>query len=106
MALSDREQQLFEQLEKQLEDEDPRLAATLAAPAAPTLSTRRIVLGVLIDFVGIVTVFVGLMLPGLAPSIFVGVFGFAVMVAGLHVALSTAGPKPPTPQWLLPELRR
>ncbi|WP_159617691.1 DUF3040 domain-containing protein [Arthrobacter zhaoguopingii] len=105
MALSEHEQKLFDQLEKQLEDEDPRLAATLATAAAPSLSTRRIVLGVLIDFVGLLTVFVGVMLSGLAPSIFVGVFGFAVMVAGLHVALSAAGSKPPTPQWLLPELR-
>ncbi|MHA7261980.1 DUF3040 domain-containing protein [Arthrobacter sp. TMN-37] len=103
MALSEHEQKLFDQLEKQLEDEDPRLAATLATAEPPALSTRRIVLGVLIDFFGILTVFLGVMLSGLAPSIFVGVFGFAVMVVGMYVAMSAAEPKPRTPRWLLPE---
>jgi hypothetical protein len=101
MALSDREQQLFDQLEKQLRDDDPRLAAVLAPAAAPTASTRRIVLGVLIDVAGFLTVFIGVMLSGLAASISVGVFGFAVMVFGMYVALSAAEPRPSGRQWLL-----
>ncbi|RJU02611.1 DUF3040 domain-containing protein [Arthrobacter frigidicola] len=101
MALSDREQQLFDQLEKQLRNDDPRLAAALAPAAAPTVSTRRIVLGVLIDVAGFILVFIGVMLSGLAASISVGVFGFAVMVVGLYVALSAAEPRPRASQWLL-----
>ncbi|WP_294565941.1 DUF3040 domain-containing protein [uncultured Arthrobacter sp.] len=101
MALSDREQQLFDQLEKQLSDDDPRLAAALAPAAAPTVSTRRIVLGILIDVAGFILVFIGVMLSGLAASISVGVFGFAVMVVGLYVALSAAEPRPSGSQWLL-----
>ncbi len=101
MALSDHEQQLFDQLEKQLRADDPRLAAALAPAAAPTASTRRIVLGVLIDVVGFLTVFIGVMLSGLAASISVGVFGFAVMVFGMYVALSAAEPRPSGRQWLL-----
>ncbi|WP_291795767.1 DUF3040 domain-containing protein [Brevibacterium sp.] len=89
MALSDHEQQLLEQLEKQLRSEDPRFASSIAdAPSAGVgggLSASRVVVGVLGVVVGIAVALGGIW-AGIWP---LGIVGFVIMVAGGFWALKT-----------------
>ena len=87
MTLSEREQELFDTLERQLQDDDPQLAAALAPPPALSFSTRWIVLGVLAALAGFLTLLIGVMLAGSTASILVGVLGFAATGAGIRLAL-------------------
>lgn len=89
MPLSEHEQRLLEQLEKQLH-EDRRFASNMKAPANEgRLSTRNIALGVLAVIVGIAALLLGIS----QQLIIVGVIGFAVMFGGVLLALkkSAAG---------------
>ncbi|MGO4385213.1 DUF3040 domain-containing protein [Specibacter sp. RAF43] len=97
MPLSEHEQRLLDQLEQQLHAEDPKFANTLASDPARSLSTRHIVIGVLVMIAGIM-----ILLGGVASHlIVVGVLGFLVMGGGVYIAISlpkfgtrrTAGPK-------------
>lgn len=83
MPLSEHEQRLLEQLEKQLH-EDRRFASSMKGPASTgRLSTRNIALGILLVIVGL-----GGMIFGISQHIIiVGVIGFAVMFAGVLLAL-------------------
>lgn len=83
MPLSEHEQQLLAQLEKQLHDDDPRFASTMHTEAVRGRgSMRNVVLGVVIAVVGL-----GVLLAGVALQlIIVGVLGFIVMAAGAYVA--------------------
>ncbi|WP_421013894.1 DUF3040 domain-containing protein [Glutamicibacter creatinolyticus] len=83
MPLSEHEQRLLEQLEKQLH-EDRRFASNMKAPGnSGRLSTRNIALGALIFIVGL-----GALIFGISQQlIVVGVIGFAVMFAGVALAL-------------------
>ena len=47
MPLSEHEQKMLEQLEKQLHEEDPKFADSMGADALRRFSTRHIVLGIL-----------------------------------------------------------
>ncbi|MDY6051178.1 MAG: DUF3040 domain-containing protein [Rothia sp. (in: high G+C Gram-positive bacteria)] len=86
MALSDREQELLAQLEKQLND-DPAFASTMTGPqplVAPAVSSspRNLVLGALIAVVGL-----GIIIAGVSTKLIVlGVLGFVVAAAGVYVA--------------------
>lgn len=91
MALSEREQELLAQLEKQLND-DPAFASTmtgsqpLVAPAVAS-SPRNLVIGALIAVVGL-----GLIIAGVSTKlILLGVLGFVVAAAGVYFA--TTAPK-------------
>ncbi len=88
MTLSEREQELFDTLERQLQDDDPQLAAALAPPPVLTLSTHWLVLGVLAALAGFLTLLIGVMLSDSTASILVGVLGFAAMGAGIRLALT------------------
>ncbi|KSU66996.1 MULTISPECIES: DUF3040 domain-containing protein [Micrococcaceae] len=84
MPLSEHEQRLLEQLEKQLH-EDRRFASNMKAPAsAGRLSTRNIALGVLLVIVGLAGLIFGIS----QHIIIVGVIGFAVMFGGVLLALT------------------
>ncbi|MHA7242343.1 DUF3040 domain-containing protein [Paeniglutamicibacter antarcticus] len=87
MPLSEHEQRLLEQLEKQLH-EDHRFASTMkSASTAGNYSTRNLALGVLIGIVGI-----GVLIFGVSSQvILVGVLGFIVMFGGVYLALSRRG---------------
>ena len=84
MPLSEHEQRLLEQLEKQLH-EDRRFASSMKAPASTgRLSTRNIALGALLVIVGLAGLIFGIS----QQLIIVGVIGFAAMFAGVLLALA------------------
>ena len=84
MPLSEHEQRLLEQLEKQLH-EDHRFASSMKNSTSPGgFSTRNIAIGALIGVAGIVVLILGIS----SQWIPVGVIGFAMMCAGVYVALS------------------
>ncbi len=83
MPLSEHEQRLLEQLEKQLH-EDRRFASNMKAPASTgRLSTRNIALGILLVILGLAGLLFGIS----QQLIVVGVIGFAVMFGGVMLAL-------------------
>ena len=90
MALSDHEQQLLDQLEKQLRD-DPSFARSLSEEpqlgATGGFSATRVVIGVVGVVVGLAIV-LGAIWTGWWP---LGIVGFAVMVAGGFWAMSSSG---------------
>lgn len=93
MPLSDHEQQLLDQLEKQLRSEDPRFARniseTQAAAAGPGLSARRFVVGILMLLAGLAAaIFAISMVTHSMFWIALGVVGFGLMVVGVYWAFS------------------
>ncbi|MHA7304593.1 DUF3040 domain-containing protein [Arthrobacter sp. TMN-49] len=86
MPLSEHEQRLLDQLEQQLHAEDPKFASVLSTAPTRAMSTRNIVMGVLVVIVGLM-----ILLGGVATQlIVVGILGFLVMGAGVYLALSKA----------------
>lgn len=91
MPLSEHEQQLLAQLEKQLHADDPRFVTSMGSRAVRGASTRNIVLGIVIAVVGLLVLLGGVVID----SIVVGVLGFVVMGAGVYVATLRSGkPRP------------
>jgi hypothetical protein len=82
MPLSEHEQKLLEQLEKQLHEDDPKFANSMGSDPGRTWSTRHVVIGVLCALAGIFLLLVGVTLQ----NIFVGVLGFVVMGGGVYFA--------------------
>jgi hypothetical protein len=92
MALSDREQQLLEQMERALASEDPKFASALGSPMTNRIATKTIgiaVLGVVVG-VGSLLAAVSLSIPAL------GVLGFLAIVAGFYFANLGAKSAPST----------
>jgi hypothetical protein len=82
MPLSEHEQKLLEQLEKQLHEDDPKFASSMGSDPGRSWSTRHVIIGVLAGLAGI-----GLLLAGVwMQNILVGVLGFVVMGAGVYFA--------------------
>jgi hypothetical protein len=78
MPLSEHEQRLLEQMERQLYADDPKLASTLRGSGRSLRSRHRLLLGVL----GIATG-LALLVAGVASQFWpLGVAGFLVMLAG------------------------
>jgi hypothetical protein len=98
MALSDREQQLLEQMERALASEDPRFASALGGSMTNRIATKSIGIAVIGVVVGVAS-----LLAAVALSIPVlGVLGFLAIVAGFYFAnlgakASPAKGKPGTP---------
>lgn len=86
MPLSEHEQKLLEQLERQLHEDDPKFANSMGSDPGRTWSTRHIVIGVLATLAGVLLLLVGVSLQ----NIFVGVLGFVVMGAGVYFATMRA----------------
>jgi hypothetical protein len=82
MPLSEHEQKLLEQLEKQLHEDDPKFANSMGSDPGRSWSTRHVVIGVLCALAGVFLLLVGVTLQ----SIFVGVLGFVVMGGGVYFA--------------------
>lgn len=92
MALSDREQQLLEQMERALASEDPRFASALGSPMTNRIATKSIGIAVLGVVIGI-----GSLLAAVSLSIPVlGVLGFLAIVAGFYFANLGAKSSAPT----------
>lgn len=87
MALTEREQQMLEQLEKQFKEDDPQFAHTMETdPGRPSSSLRRIVGGILMTIAGFGLLLFGLALPNPIANLVIGLTGFAAMVTGLYLA--------------------
>jgi hypothetical protein len=82
MALSDREQQLLEQMERALASEDPRFASALGGSMTNRIATKSIGIAVLGVVVGIGSLLAAgsLSIPAL------GVVGFLAIVSGFYFA--------------------
>ena len=63
MPLSEHEQKLLEQLEKQLHEDDPKFASSMGSDAGRSWSTRHLVIGVLAALAGSVRVRCGVSWP-------------------------------------------
>lgn len=97
MPLSDHEQKMLEELERQLFAEDPRLARTFENASRPRRDRRRVGLGIL----GVVAGLALLVLAVALPAVWLGVLAFALMVAAgvwtVTAPVQTAdGPRPGT----------
>lgn len=82
MPLSEHEQKLLEQLEKQLHEDDPKFANTMGSDPIRSWSTRHVIIGVLGAIAGILLLLVGVSIQAIP----VGVLGFVVMGAGVYFA--------------------
>lgn len=94
MGLSDREQEVFAEIESQLISEDPKFASQMQMHTEGPLrrfSTRNIVLGVLIATVGIVVLLTGVTID----AIWLGIVGFIIMGGGIFLATKRTT-KPPS----------
>lgn len=78
MPLSEHEQRLLDQMEQALKVEDPKFASHMVAHPSRSRLRRRIAIGVCGVIVGLALVIVGMTIA----QIWLGVVGFAVMVAG------------------------
>lgn len=93
MALSDHEQQLLDQLEKQLRSEDPSFAQNISRPAedaapAVRLSPRRLVIGIVVLVIGLAAAVASIFFLTMPWAAIGGVVGFAVMVLGGYHAVT------------------
>lgn len=86
MALTQREQQMLEQLEKQFKEDDPQFAHAMEPDPSPASSIPRVVGGVLMTVAGFVLLLFGLALQNPAANLIIGLAGFATMVTGLYLA--------------------
>lgn len=77
MPLSEHEQRLLEQMERQLYADDPKLASTLRGSGRSLRSRHRLMLGILGVAGGM-----GLLVAGVASAWPLGVVGFLVMLGG------------------------
>ena len=83
MPLSEQEQRLLDEMERNLYQNDADFVATVGSGRGRT-NYRGIVLGVVLGVVGI-----GVLIGGVSSGLlFVGVLGFLVMFAGVVVALT------------------
>ncbi|KAB7742435.1 DUF3040 domain-containing protein [Nostocoides sp. F2B08] len=84
MPLSDREQQLLEQMERALIEEDPRFATSMRGGPGQARNRRRLAIGI-----GGVLVGLGVILLGVTTKlVIVGAIGFALMVAAVVYAVT------------------
>ena len=86
MPLSDREQKILEEIEKNLHSEDPRFAREVGG-SSRTSNRGNIKLGLFIFCLGLAAL-VGFFLSGL---VLVGVVAFGTMVGGIVMALGALG---------------
>lgn len=89
MPLSEHEQRLLAEMEKQLND-DPQFADSVRrAESAGRFSTRNVALGLLIAVVGLALVLVGVAVSRVPVlGIVVGVVGFGLMCFGVYLAFA------------------
>lgn len=90
MPLSDHEQKLLDEMERQLFADDPRLARAFHESTRPRRDRRRILLGV----IGVVAGLALLVLAVAIDAIWLGVLAFLLMVAGGVWAATTPAVAP------------
>lgn len=90
MPLSDNEQRLLDEMERNLYKNEADVVSTSGLTRAPNYSA--IVIGVLIGLVGIITMVVGVYVS----LTIVGIVGFAVLFAGVMVAATIPSKSAPS----------
>lgn len=90
MALSEREQRLLEEMERNLYQNEADIVTTLGDRRAPNYTA--IAVGAIIALVGLVTMVVGVYVD----ITLVGIAGFVVAFAGVMVAVATPGKAAPS----------
>ncbi len=90
MGLSEREQQLLDEMERRLYQSEADVMQ--ASPARGRLNLRSLVLGILVVLVGIAAMLAGVMLQ----QWWLGLIGFAVMLGGALLAFSKRDEAPVT----------
>jgi hypothetical protein len=86
VPLSDREQQILEEIEKNLYDEDPRFARATRRSRPRYDGSKRVRLGALLFVAGLGT----LLLFFVTQQVLVGVLAFGGMVAGIVLVLGSS----------------
>jgi hypothetical protein len=87
MALSEHEQRLLAEMERNLYENEADIVTTLGEKHQPNYTA--IAIGVLVGLAGIITMLVGVY----QDQTIVGVVGFAILFAGVMVAVATPGKK-------------
>ena len=84
MPLSEHEQKMLDEMERQLFADDPRLARAFAPKPTPRRSGRRILIGL-----GAVVVGLGVLVLAVSlPAVWLGVIAFIGMLAGAVYAVT------------------
>ena len=84
MPLSEHEQKMLDEMERQLFADDPRLAKAFAPKAPPRRNGRRIIIGL-----GAVVVGLGVLVLAVSlPAVWLGVIAFIGMLAGAVYAVT------------------
>lgn len=83
MSLSEHERKLLAQMEEALSADDPHLVSTLTGTRLYP-GRNRVLLGVALIIVGILTIFAGL----ITKTIPIGILGFLISLSGLTLAIS------------------
>jgi hypothetical protein len=87
MPLSEHEQKMLDEMERQLFADDPRLARAFAPKTPPRRSGRRILIGL-----GAVVVGLGVLVLAVSlPAVWLGVIAFIGMLAGAVYAITSPG---------------
>ena len=84
MPLSDREQQLLEQMERALIEEDPRFATSMRGGPRQARNRRRLAIGIGGVLAGLCVILLGVTMK----NVVVGGLGFALMVGAVIYALT------------------
>jgi len=87
VPLSEHEQKLLEQIERELINDDPKFASTVRSADGRVRARRKLLWAVLLGILGL-----GMLIGGaVTSSIWLGVLGFCVMFGGAAVAMLNAG---------------
>ncbi|HJB12027.1 MAG TPA: DUF3040 domain-containing protein [Candidatus Brachybacterium merdavium] len=93
MPLSEHEQKMLDEMERQLFADDPRLARAFAPKKAPRNNGRRIAIGLGAVVLGLVVLVLAVALP----AVWLGVIAFIGMLAGAVYAVTTPTSSPSDP---------
>lgn len=88
MPLSDREQQLLEQMERALVEEDPKFATSMRGGPGQARNRRRLGIGIGGVIVGLAVILLGVTIA----QVVVGAIGFAIMVGAVVYAATDKKP--------------
>ncbi|MDO5503654.1 MAG: DUF3040 domain-containing protein [Actinomycetia bacterium] len=89
MPLSDREQQLLEQMERALLEDDPKFASSMRGGPGQARNRKRLAVGIGGGVLGLAVVLLGVTMQ----QPIIGAVGFAVMVASVVFALTERKPQ-------------
>ncbi|MEC3977652.1 DUF3040 domain-containing protein [Amycolatopsis sp. H20-H5] len=90
MPLSEHEQRLLDQIERELYAEDPKFASTVRGTRLRRPARRRRIQGIALFVVGVALLVLGVMLPFRVAEIpLVSVLGFLVMFFGVMLAVTS-----------------